>query len=224
VDLDVSVDRQGANETGSIESAIISDGVLRIARKQTRRVVYTIENEGDRDRILVVEHDRRSGWKLIDTPEPMNSTPDLHRFRVAVGAGETVPFTVQEEDLVSESVTLVSTDVNRLTTYARLTGLPDSVRRALQRAITLQNAVTATQRKIRDLDRELDAITTEQNRIRENMKTVESDTDYYRRLLGKLEEQENRVEQLQRNRAMLEQERIRQEAELRAYLSDLDVG
>ena len=223
VDLDVTVDVQGANETGTIQSAVISEGVLRIARKQTRRVVYTLENEGSRDRMIIVEHARRSGWKLIDTPQPMDSTPEVHRFRVSVGAGETVPFTVQEEDLASETIALVSTDLNRLTYYANLSGLPDDVKRALQRAIGLQNAIAATRRKINDLDRELNTITSEQDRIRENMQTVDANTDYYRRLLAKLEEQETRIEQLQRDRANLEQERIRQEEELRRYLSGLDV-
>ncbi|HMB90183.1 MAG TPA: carboxypeptidase-like regulatory domain-containing protein [Rhodothermales bacterium] len=223
VDLDVTVDVQGANETGMIQSAIISDGVLHIARKQTRRVVYTLENEGSRDRMIIVEHDRRSGWKLIDTPEPMDSTPEVHRFRVSVGAGETVPFTVQEEDLASETIALVNTDLNRLTYYANLGGLPDEVKRALERAIRLQNAIAATRRQINDLTRELNAITSEQDRIRENMQTVDASTDYYRRLLAKLEEQETRIEQLQRDQANLEQKRQEQEEELRRYLSSLDV-
>lgn len=223
VDLDMIVDVAGEDQEGHIRAARIADGVLEVVRKHVHRVVYTIENGSAHDKMVLVEHARRPGWELVDTPAPTSSTPGLHRFRVPVGAGETVPFTVQEEDVVEERIALLGRHLDQLAYLIRAKEIPGDVRRALERAVELQQAVARVEAQIQDRERRLAQITSEQNRIRENRKTVESGTDYYRRLLEKLEAQEDQIEQLQRQVAALREEREERQEALRRYLSGLNI-
>jgi hypothetical protein len=74
---------------------------VHFTQRQTR--TYLARNRSKQDRLLVIEHRIRSGWKLAGDNKPYESSRDTYRFEVAVPAGKTVRYEVAEEQPRTES-------------------------------------------------------------------------------------------------------------------------
>jgi Uncharacterized conserved protein len=226
IDLDMTVDNTKNTQTGALLTAKISKGVLIVSRKLVSSREYAADNKTTKDKMLVVEHQIRYGWKLVDTQQPFETTPALYRFKGTAVAGKITVLTVKEEMVQNESIMLASAGVDQLLFYTRsgFGEIPANVRDALAKAIQLKQSMTDVERDINARTQRVGEITDEQNRIRENMKTVAQGTQYYDRLLAKLNEQESAIESLQKERDTLTARRDSLRHELEEYLNGLTVG
>ena len=224
IDLDVHVDNTKNTHTASILTARIVKGVLTIDRRTVASQEYLIDNKGDRDRTIVIEHPIREGWKLVDTRKPVETTADLYRFEGKAAATKVTTLTVKEEAVRGESMAILPADPAQILVYSRTGEIPSAVRDALAKAAQLKRALVDTERQMAERAQRIAEITAEQGRIRENMKTVSQRGDYYQRLLAKLNEQETALERLQDERDSLAERRDRERRELETYLSGLNVG
>ena len=224
IDLDMTVDNTKQTQTSAVQTASISKGTLFIKRKLVASQEYAADNKGDRDKTLVIEHPIRSGWKLVDTRTPMETTPTLYRFKGTAAAHKVTTLMVKEEWVQGETVAMLNADLVPLMVYSTTNEIPKDVRDAIARAIQLKQGVLDVERQIAARTQQIAEITAEQNRIRENMKTVAQQTPYYARLLAKLNEQETSIEGLQREREGLTSQRDVLRRELAEYLGNLKVG
>ncbi|MEP6494684.1 MAG: DUF4139 domain-containing protein [bacterium] len=224
IDLDVVVDNTKNSQTSAVVTAKINKGSLIIERKLVSSQEYAADNKGAKDKMLVIEHPIRYGWKLIDTQKPAETTPAVYRFKGNAVAGKVTTLMVKEEIVQAEAMGMNSADVNQLVRYNRTGEIPQNVRDAISKAIQLKSAVLDAERQINATNQQIAAITQEQGRIRENMKTVAPSTQYYERLLAKLNEQESSIESLQKERDSLTAKRDSVRKELEDYLSNLTVG
>jgi hypothetical protein len=228
IDLDVLVDNTKNTQSGAVQTARINKGVLIVGRKLVSSQEYAADNKSGKDKVLVIEHPIRYGWKLVDTQKPLETTPAHYRFKGTAVANKVTVLTVKEEIVQSETIMLASANLEQLVFYSR-TGvggaeIPKDVRDALAKAIQLRQSIIDLDRDINVRNQRVGEITGEQNRIRENMKTVAQSTQYYDRLLAKLNEQESSIENLQKERDALMQRRDLLRRELEEYLSGLTVG
>ncbi|MEO8335440.1 MAG: DUF4139 domain-containing protein [bacterium] len=224
IDLDVAVDNTKHTQTSAVQTASISRGTLYIRRKLVATQEYTIENKSDHEKMLVIEHPMRVGWKLLDTQAPMETTPTLYRFKGAAVAHKVTTLAVKEELVQGEGVVMLPADVGQLLMYSTTSEIPKEVRDAIAKAVQMKQAMQDVDRQIASRTQQIAEITTEQNRIRENMKTVAQQTPYYERLMAKLSEQETSIEVLQKERASLTVRRDTLRHELEEYLGGLKVG
>jgi chromosome segregation ATPase len=171
--------------------------------------------------VLIIEHPFRSGWKLVDTQKPLETTPSVYRFKGTAQAGKVSTLLVKEELTTSETISMLTTDVAQLVTFSKTAQIPSRIRDAITKAVQLKQAMEEIERQRSAHDRELAEITAEQTRIRENMKTVAPSTQYYERLLTKLNEQESSIERLQKERDALAIRRDAARKELEEYLDGL---
>jgi hypothetical protein len=222
VDLQLVVDVTD-DHTDRVVSGKIVKGVLEVFTKQYHTRTYRASNSSDHDKTLIIEHGRRPGFTLIDTPKPVETLSGLYRFEGVAPAGKVATFTVKEEFTATSSYALLGADLGPLLSTWQLGGIASNVRDALARATQLRQAMMDTDREINDRAQRVSVITQEQARIREDMKTVSSNTPYYARLLAKLNDQESEIERLQRERDVLVSRRDAQRHELDAFLRDLDV-
>ena len=224
IDLDVTVDNTRHTQTSAVQTASISRGSLFVRRKLVATQEYAADNKADRDKTLVIEHPVRSGWKLVDTPAPMETTPTLYRFKGIATAHTVTTLMVREEWVQGEAVAMLTADLNQLLFYSTTSEIPKNVREAIARAVELKQDVLDIERQIAARTQRIVDITVEQNRIRENMKTVAPHTPFYERLLAKLNEQETSIEGLQRERDALTTRRDVVRRALEEYLAGLRVG
>ena len=224
IDLEMLVDNTKNTQTSAVVTGKIVKGMLLVDRKLVSTQDYLADNKSDKEKQLLVEHAIHQGWKLVDSPKPVETTSALYRFQTAVPAKKTATLTVKEELVRSETVAMLSTDIGQLLTYSRTGEIPQNVRDAIAKAIQLKQAVIDLDRQIADHTSQINDITQEQTRIRENMRTVDRTTQYYTRLLTKLNEQETSIEQLQRERTSLQTRRDTARQALEDYLGTLTVG
>ena len=224
IDLDVLVTNTAAAQATNVVTARIVKGAFILSRRSVSAREYAADNKGDSDKVLVIEHPIRQGWKLVDTQQPHETTPAVYRFQGTAVAKKVTTLMVREEIVNSEQFSLLQWDVAQLLSYSRTGEIPAAVREALGRAVQFRQAVLDTERQIDDRMKQVAAITQEQARIRENMKTVDASSPYAKRLLDKLNEQESLIEKLQLERSELAKKRDAQRKELEDYLGSLTVG
>jgi hypothetical protein len=224
IDLQVQVNATNQRQESRVQTGKLVKGVLQLTRKNAFSQDYVLANKADRDKVLIVEHRFRQGWKLVDSPKPLETTDTLHRFRESVPAGKTVTLAVKEEIIQGESIAILPADLGHLEFYSRMGEIPKDVRNALLKAMGLKSAMVDTERQIKERQQQLTEITREQQRIRENMATVSASSQYYTRLLAKLNDQETVIEQLQGEIEQLKRTHERQRQELETYLANTTVG
>ncbi|HYE06326.1 MAG TPA: DUF4139 domain-containing protein [Planctomycetota bacterium] len=223
IDLQVRVDAQNRQQHNTLLTGRISQGVLHLTRRLVTTQEYAIDNRADKDRALIIEHPIQHGWKLIDTPEPYETTERLYRFRDAVKAGAASKLTVKEEFTQYEAFGIVDFDTPTIEFYAGTGELPQPVRDALAKAAQMRRAMDDQQRQLDQRRRTIEEITNEQNRIRQNMQTVKQNTDYYTRLVTKLNDQETEIEKLKGEIDGLVADIERKRQELHAWLAGLEL-
>jgi hypothetical protein len=224
IDLDMTVNGSSNATTATVTSVKLNKGVMMVGRKVTSTQSYVADNRSDRNKILLVEHPIRRGWKLVDSPAPFETTPSTYRFKFNVAAGKVTNLIVKEELVQNESLMMLPMDVTALIGFSETDEISKDVRDALARAIQLKQSMIDIDRQISAATQQVTEITAEQNRIRENMKTVTPSGAYYERLLAKLNEQESLIEKLQSQRATLTTRRDSSRRELEDYLNGLTVG
>ena len=197
IDIPVTVDPQAVKEESHITSGKIVDGALWTRSVRVALQEYRAHDSAEAGRTLIIEHPRREGWKLTDTPDPSETTDALYRFRVTVAAGKDATLTVKETQTEDESFAILDLPGENLTWYANNGAIAPKVRVALQQAAQLKAQVAEAERLRETKQQEVQAIVQDQNRMRENMRTVNQNSEYYRRLLTKLNDQETKVEGLQ---------------------------
>ncbi len=222
LDLSMLVD---VNATGSAEiiSGKIVRGVLYIQRRRDYVRTYTLTNKADADRTVVVEHPRNRAAKLQEPQDPAETTDNLYRFKVKVAKGQTDKLKVLETQPITETIAIRSYGTDSLGYYARTREIPQPVRDALAKAITLKQELSKIQADLRDTINRKSAIESGQERLRRNIGSVGQDSDLGRRYLKKLSEQEDQIEQLELEIKDLRKKVDAKENELAKYLNDLNV-
>jgi hypothetical protein len=224
IDLQVQVNGTSQRQDSRVQTGKLVKGVLQLTRKNIFAQEYVMENRADRDKVLIVEHPLRQGWKLVDSPRPFETTDTWYRFRESVPAGKTVNLVLREEMIQSETIAILSSDLGQLDYYSRLGEIPLDVRDALFKAMSLKSTMIDTERQMKERRQQLAEITQEQRRIRDNMATVSQTSQYYTRLLTKLNDQETAIEKLQGEIEQLQRTYDHQRQELETYLTNTTVG
>jgi hypothetical protein len=224
IDLQVQVNATNQRRESKIQTGKLVKGVLQLTRKSVFTQEYVAENRADRDKVLVVEHPFRKGWTLVESPQPMEITETLYRFRESIRAGKTATLTVKEEIIQGETIAILPTDLGQIESYSRMGEIPKDVRDALLKAMRLKGALVETERQLQERHQQLTEITNEQKRIRENMAAVSTTSQYYTRLLTKLNDQETIMEKLQGEIEQLKHTFERQRGELDTYLANTTIG
>jgi hypothetical protein len=212
--------RGGTNELIAIQ---IRKGVLVASHRLRQTKTYTIRNKGADKRTVLVEHPFRADWKLIEPPKPIERTPTVYRFQVAVEPGKSEKLDVNEEQLTSESIGLAAADLNRLIIYSRNRAISPKVKEALEKVVAMRNALTELERRIGQINQQINDISQEQTRLRENMKVLAQNSDLYARYLKKLDDQETQIEGLRQQLGKLRSEEEAQRKQLDDYVTGLQL-
>jgi hypothetical protein len=224
IDLHVQVNATGQRQESRVQTGKLVKGVLHLTRKNVFTQQYVLANKADRDRVLIIEHPFHKGWKLVDSPKPLETTDTYYRFKESVPAGKTGILKVQEEITQGETIAILTSDLGQLAFYSRMGEIPQEVRDALVKAMSLKSAMVDTERQIKERQQQLAEITQEQQRIRENMASISRTSQYYTRLLSKLNDQETAIEKLQGELAQLKHTYGRQRNELETFLTNTTIG
>ncbi len=223
IDLQVLVQPKTDSASDLITGKIVK-GVLHLTRKITQTQSYDIENKSDHEKTVVIENPIVQNWKLVNTPEPMEKTDNLYRFKLPMKKSEKHTFKVSQESVQGETIAILNMNVDTLINYSRVGAIPQEVKNAIIEAAKRRQSMVDIEVQISDRQKQIAAISAEQSRIRENMKTVERNSQYYNRLQTKLNDQETDIEKHQTESDSLKKQLEKARADYETYLNGLNIG
>ena len=220
------VDRMQQEEK-PVSRVRMTKGVL-IATQELRSThKFVIRNSDTAPRQVVVEYPVRSGWKLVDTLKPDETTANFYRLRVPVDAGKSGELLVEEyspQDTRYELAELEDEQVKPLALLVadnRITpALKDAIQRVLQKKAEIgQIEAQATGRK-----QQMDAIEKDQGRLRENMKALKGSAEeraLIQRYTRELDSQEDKLAALRKEREDLDAKAVQMKQDLETTVNQV---
>jgi hypothetical protein len=206
----VTVDYQ--HDTHRVQHLTISNGVLKETTAEIAEVEYLVHNAAPEPRMVIVEHPVRPGWTLDSDPKPFESTPTVHRFRVATQASETVRRHIGERHTINQLYRLTDTTDDQLALLLRNANASPTILQQLEPVFQAKRAVVALDQQIAAKQQSLDDIAKDQSRLRDNLTALKSTPDAEARPLAKrytdeLLQQEDTLAALRKDLDALTQQR-----------------
>ncbi len=221
VDLALDAHSENGKDTGSVISVKLYKGNLVIKSHREQSRLYTVKNNSDKPRTVVIEHPYHgTEWTLITPLKATEKTAEVQRFDLLVGPHKSEKLTVTEAYPDQTVYSLLDSDFDTLLLCVKKGEADPQIAAALQDIIARRSRISDLQAKISSLEAESQNIGTGQTRIRTNMHELDRTSALYRRYVGELDAQETRLATIQAKRAALQGEL----ASAQNALSDLVAG
>ncbi len=225
VDSDLRIIRGLGGTTTAIATATVSEGVLRVQRRQERRWTWTVESAAATDRELLIVEPVNPGWDLLETQgvEEERVVGTERRLLVVVPAGSEA-FSVGTTEF---RVTATETGIGAVSDAELLAIVESGVASGalsseLRAILDLRRHLSRVEQQMRELDSARSGIVSDQSRLRDNLNAVGPDSALGRRYVEQLTAQEDELTALATERVTLEQERSRLRDALSQRISRLD--
>lgn len=224
VDLGTTIAGSQGSERDDIERVEIARGIMKVTRRATEKKTYSIRNNDEKPRTVVIEHPVRGGWKLVSSAQPAESTVRYHRFRVSAQPKTTTDFVVQEESQRLSVVALMDVTPNNLALWVKQRAIDADTERTLASVLAKKNEIGDLATKDGTLESEEEEIDKDQQRLRENLSKLgqsKEEAALRQRYVRTLEQQEDRLAQIRKERAQIEKSREAIEQQIDQILEKL---
>lgn len=226
-DLGLLVEAQTNGEPQHVIRARISKGVLTQISQLQQRTLYTVKNQDDSPRTLVIEQPARPEWKLVKgTPDPEERAPGVNRFRIEIAPKATASLPIEEARTLSTTYQISDLEPGQIEVFLKQRTLTPEMAQALEK-ITAQKAVVAKlELDMEDRQKDIDRIVADQGRLRENMKALRGSAEEKALLLRytkQLDDQETQLAALRKNIQDTEAQRDRENDQLEKMIDGLDL-
>jgi hypothetical protein len=223
LDIKTEVEPQSKADPQELVAVKIRKGTLLVTRKASEEKTYLVRNRDEKKKAVLVEHPFRSDWQLVEPKESTERTRGVYRFLVNVDPDKNAKLVVREQSQLSETLELVSTGPDVIAYYLKAREVSPKVKAALEKAVSLRDALNKTTAEKNRREQRVQEITQEQTRIRENMAKLSQSSDLYQRYVKKLDQQESELENLRNEIEGLKDNEAKQQRDLNDYLLNLDV-
>lgn len=223
VDQKLQVERD-VKSREAVSQVKISRGVLTLSLRDEQTTSYRIKAPANEDRTLILEQPRMPEWELV-TPKPseVELTRGQYRIKQALAKSGVTTLDVTIQRPRQTVVQLATLNRETLLAYARTGGISDQAKQALERLATLQGAVDALDRQIKEGLAERDQVARDQERLRENLKSVPAGSDMAKRYLATLKTQEDRLDKIRTAEEDARQKLVAAKAALADAIAKLEI-
>jgi hypothetical protein len=223
IDLGTEVDPKAGAGAQKITSVKAVKGIVTTVTKVSDEKTYKIVNRSQTDRTLLIEHPNRTSqqFKLVDTPKPVEDTPEVFRFQTPVKAGETKSFTVKEERDVTTSITLTNGAENQIRYFISLSEASPALKQKLEQALKIKGDWDVQVRELAQVNADLQRLNADQDRIRKNLRETPKDAEVYQTYLKKLSDQEKEIDALTAKQKKLMSDEFAARKKYEDYLANI---
>jgi hypothetical protein len=225
-DLNLLVDEKQKSEKQKITKIVIAHGVMTQITEEREEHIYTIRNRDTSARTLVIEHPARTGWKLADGAEPVESTASFHRFRLNTDPKKTTILSVKEYRPISTQYHLTSVSSAQVDYFVSQNSVNPEVEKVLRQVIAQKSDIAALEADIAAHKAKVSAIAEDQQRVRENLKALKGSPEekaLVERYARELNDQEDKVQSLQHEISDLQQKRDAAQKALTAMIECVEL-
>ncbi len=191
LDQSVSVVTKNELDRKPIWKLRLANSILYMYNKEISTKSYDIENLSDKKKIVYIEHLLETGWDLIETQKPEETTKNYVRFRVEVEGKNRLKLPVSQERTVSTTYHMHGLDPAAAYTQWIL-----AQNYSNEKFKTLLLKVQALRQELLDTARTLQEITTKiaelenaQKRARENVKSLGGESGRFKKTIEEIEDQ-----------------------------------
>jgi hypothetical protein len=182
-----------------VHRVVLKGGVLLLQRLLVRQTTYHIDNKGERDQVLYLDHPRGPEWELLETAAPRETTENHWRFRFDLPAKKATAFVVRQRQVLEQINRLGDLDADGLAWWLEQKHFDARTLAALRGLADLRGRAADEERHIKRLQEERATIHEEQKRLRENLQALgdrSAEKDLRERLVRVLGTQEDRLERI----------------------------
>lgn len=170
---------------------------------EDKHVIYTIKNKAKTEKTLYLDHEKLSGYTVLDPPVEPSETTNRWRFVLPLEPLKTDAFKFTMRREISSSIYLwditASWITTKLTGYVKSKFVTDKARKVLEEIAGLNAKRADLENRKNELGTERDTLNRDQDRLRENIKILGEggmENSLKERLVQKLSGQENRYEEI----------------------------
>jgi len=226
-DLGMLVQAEANERPQHVTRVKISKGVLTQISELQQRTMYTVRNEDETARQLIIEHPARYAWTLVKgSKEPEEKAPGVYRFRLEVPAKATATLPVEEGHVQETTYQLSDLNDDQIALFVRQRTITPEMQQALAK-ITAQKAVIAKlEEEMENRQKDIERIVDDQGRLRENMKALRGSAEekaLLQRYTRQLDEQETRLDGLRKKIQETEAQRDKENVLLEKMIDALQI-
>ncbi len=215
--VDLGLDAHGEPGRGSGRTTTIKlyNGNLVVKSRQETSQIYTVKNNSDKARLVVVEHPYHgANWELLEPIKADEQTGGLRRFDLPVPAHASKKLVVREAYPDVSQYGLLDADTNTLLVYVSQAEASPAVKAALRDILDRRTKIAGFESRIAALGGTIQTLGQGQTRIRSNMRELDRASALYKRYVAELDAQETRLNALAAQKAALQTELAQAQAAL----------
>ena len=194
-DIEVTGSKR-ADSTRTIETIKMTDGVMTTSYRQVQSTTYMIQNANKKERTVIVEHAKNTGFELTTKQALAETTANKYRFKFKAAGNTGTELKVEEARTYQSTQKIFDMNSNTFISYTTGSEIPEKVRKAFASIITEKEKVTAAERALKTLQDRQTEIGKEQDRVRRNLEAVGSESQQGRAFLTKLLKLETELDEL----------------------------
>jgi hypothetical protein len=184
-------------------------------------ITYSATNSADEDRVVLIEHPRRTnGWSLDDGISAAETTPDLYRFRVSVKPHATEKLEVREHGPESTSVSIDPNQNTNAYLIDLVKRVPDAESQ-LKPIIDAQTRLADLDQAIADSRKQEETAAADEARCRDNLTALKGNEAAHR-FVDELNHAEDLLQSTRKHTADLEQQKTAAVENLRTQINALN--
>ncbi len=213
LDLGTRITEAFGSKAAMVREIHASRGVVntKYAAEETR--TYTVRNVDRKAKTLIVEHPLRPGFTLL-SQKAAEKTATNYRFELALAAGATQEFVVNEERVWDQAVGVTNLTPDILASYLQNRSLTAAGRQHLQRIVDQKRQIAENDRALQDADAQTRGLNLDEERVRRNIQSLnnvagqQQQVQTYARQLDTQEQQlatlRDKQAELQKKRSVLQ--------------------
>jgi hypothetical protein len=224
VDLGTRVTTQFDSSREVVREIHANRGTLTTRAAIDETKTYTIRNIDQKPKTLIIEQTQRPDYKLLGQ-KPSETTTNVYRFEVKLGAGGVEKFPVAEERVYDTTMAVSSLAPDVLLAWVQNKALSDAGRRQLQQIAGVKRQIADFDNQIRQLDANANTIVSDQNRVRQNIQSlnqVSGQQDQVQKYAHQLATQESELAGVRDQLSDLKKQKTAQETKLDTLIEALD--
>ena len=223
VDLGTRITEAFKSKQAVVREIHARRGILttKTAAEETR--TYTIKNVDQKAKTLILEHPLRPGYTLLNQ-KPSEKTPDAYRFEIALAAGGSQEFAVNEERIYDQSFAVLNLTPDVLLDYVQNRSLTDAAKRQLQQIADQKSAIAANDRAMQETEARIRDLTSDEDRIRRNISSLNNVSGQQQQVqvyARQLDQHEQQLVAMRDRQADMEKKRTTLAAELNRLVEAL---
>jgi hypothetical protein len=216
VDLGTRITEVFGSKAAIIREIHASRGLLTTKYAAEEKRTYTVRNVDQKAKTLIVEHPLRPDYTLL-SQKPKEKTAANYRFELALAAGATQEFVVNEERVYEESTAVTNFSPDILVSYLQNRALTAAGRQQLQRIVDQKRLIAANDHALQDANTQMTGLNSDEDRVRRNIQSLNNVAGQQQQVqtyARQLDAQEQQLAALRDKQAELQKKRTSLQTEL----------